>query len=306
VAFAPNAGILQLYDVATDRVVANLTQPERMWYWSLAASRDGRRLAYTTNDEMYLGMWDLAELSSDLEDLGLSMAEPLSKMLSKRGEASSGTPVLFTIERGDALPDRSRWSENWLNLADREILAGRPPDAIGNAELMVRVFTARAEYHWLNGNLQAARTDWQRALELTPDSSDSTLALARSYVLCRPDQSDAKRGASLVAPLLFGETPHEQARTLLGIAQFRLGNASAAAASLRESLAAREDVLARYFLTLSLLKLGQIEEAERELDAGKQAHVLLMRAALRRQHDDARREAVEALAKARADNSQAH
>lgn len=317
VAFAPNAGIIQLFDVSTNRVVANLAQPERMWYWSLAASPDGRRLAYTTTDELYLGMWDLAELWKGLEDLGLKAPLPSVRPHGDRPVSTNTEPPSFTIQRGEALPDRSRWSENWLNLADREILAGRPPDAIGNAdralqqasvvgasELVARVLTARAEYHSLNGNLHAARTDWQKALELTPDSSDSMLALARSYLLGLPNEHDGKRGVSLVAPLVYREQPHDHARTLLGIAQYRLGNPTAAASTLREVLAAREDVLARYFLALSLLKLGKAAEAHMEVDSGQQAHRSLpwdMRVALRRQFDEARREAEEALAEARAD-----
>ncbi len=114
----------------------------------------------------------------------------------------------------------------------------------------------------LSDQLDAARAEYQRSLELQPHQTESQFQLGEIALA----QGHYDEAIADYAKALAGNPAHGGALAGTGIALFRLKQYDQAADALRKAVAAAPDYQpAHYYLGLTLLRLGRKTESDREL-----------------------------------------
>jgi tetratricopeptide (TPR) repeat protein len=271
-AYAAGPGKVHLFDTRAGRVLATLTDPEPRRISHLTFSPDGTRLAFA-GFGWDAGVWDLHELKHGLAELGLP-----TDGLPSRSEPLATVDDRFTVEWGKQLPPPDQWAKNWLILANWELLQGNLGDAIANASKGLQslrrgasarekaeLLAVRGNLHELSHTLDAARSDWQAALELDPDRPQTAVRLARLCLIGPARFRDVRRALGLLAPL----TPNEETRFLQAVADLRAGKAEPAKESLEPLVA--ESPLAGVYLAMAQQRAGDGELARETLRAAETA-----------------------------------
>jgi serine/threonine protein kinase/WD40 repeat protein len=273
IAFAPRRGIIRIWSLSQNQIVADLTDPQGRIPATLQFSPDGRSLGFSaTNGDV--GIWDLQVVRRELNTVGLEagLLEPI--LLSSRISPKSH----LTVDRGEELSPVNIWSGHWMRLARNEISDGNYADAVHAAskamEMLPREFlerqgpeilTHRGLSHLYCGNTNAARADWERAIKLAPQYQDASLRLAQLY-LCGPTEiRNPQSAVGLLSPLLLSNPEDNEVQTLLGIADFRMGRWSSAIQRLNRGSDGRLEVINRYFLAAALQRNNQPTEASAAL-----------------------------------------
>jgi hypothetical protein len=110
--------------------------------------------------------------------------------------------------------------------------------------------TERGEYYRRNRNFQAARVDWQNALELSPVETTAALHLARLLALGPPDVQDPNRSRALAQEFKAQGSTDPVWDVLLGMANLRLGEKTGAKELLSATGADEWQTLIAYFRVL--------------------------------------------------------
>jgi WD40 repeat protein len=276
-AYAPGPGTICLLDTQSFRLVGMLQDREPLRLAQLSFSPDGSRLAFAGADSG-LGVWDLAELRDELVKLGL----PADGFPENAGDQAADIGD-FKVEWAPNLPRPEQWARNWLLLAKWEMLQGSPAGALTHLTAALQqlrigvtplekaeLLAARGEVNLVNETPLAARDDWEQALSLNADLPETSLSLARLYLLGPAEVRAPRRALMLLATLVDAPDKERQVRQLSGIAKARLQQWDQAR-SLLHAEATAADPIGRLFLAVTLHHLGEQSAAADQLRAASES-----------------------------------
>lgn len=241
VAFQPGGGLLatlgphgavHLYDADSAQLIARLPHSGPGAISSLAFSSDGRRL-FAVRRHTDVSVWDLAQLQSELEGLGLALPARIAPSTVSDSPDKSPPPTALSVDRG-GLPSADRWYRCWRHLALFEAKEKLWPDAIANLERaiqtlphkhgseMAELLTLRGDYQLRNGNAGPARDSWESAIRLEVANLQATRRLTRLCLLGPPELRSPERAMQL-AGLLAGPDDSAEDRGVRALAHLRAG-----------------------------------------------------------------------------------
>jgi hypothetical protein len=278
---------IRLFDRETGADIATLDDRDPNPVTWLSFSHDGTRLAVTRAERT--AIWNLAALSRELDELGLYLA----------GLPADGTdtmpmdghsPTSLEVNRGP-LPPADRWYRLWQRLAEHEASERNWPDAIddmnnglfhvpNDAAVKAAFLAQRGTYLQRNLSFQAARSDWEAAIDLMPEQPTAATGLARLYVMGPPELRDPRRAVPLAAMLVLDDDSNSSGQLLQAMAKVRLGKSDPdtlqALELTRSNVSAGIGpdwrIAAGYFLVLGRLQEGDFDGAAEVFAAATRLH----------------------------------
>jgi eukaryotic-like serine/threonine-protein kinase len=297
--------IIRLVELATGRTLARLESPDLPGVYSLAFSRDGSRLVFTTKDRPTpcVHVWDLRAIRKHLFRLGLDWDAPA---YSEDDPADPKAPPLpaLQVDYGPLAEHLQHFNEHDEVLVERytarlqsdpndadayhhraHALASRRrfPEAIADLDQAIRLRPKDAHLRDVRGRIHAslkqyepAIADLEAALAMKSDQPQLQQNLAqlcnnRAWELANgpAPRHDLKRALTLAQRAVELVPDEGTFLNTMGVVLFRTGRYAEAIATLERSLAAgrgRSDAFDLFFLAMARCSLGQMAQARADFD----------------------------------------
>jgi serine/threonine protein kinase/WD40 repeat protein len=291
-AFSPQGNVLaltaswqrvRLVEAATGRTLAVLKAPDSAPISWLTFNADGNRLAVVRKDRE-VQIWNLEAVRLRLAELQLDWPLPALKP-SKEAESSpahiqvvqatgatGGTWSAYWRGRGVIDASYQKWSEAVQSYT--EAIQRLPPNAQPSER--AGLLHVRAINYCRFGCYQAAREDWEKAVELAPELEEARLRLAWLYVAgLRPVRAPHK-ALPMILTLAERRPTHDRTSSALGLVYFRLERYQAARDILAKKVQAATEPAPVDLFVLAMCH-ARLDEIAAANDCMKRARNLLER-----------------------------
>jgi tetratricopeptide (TPR) repeat protein len=290
-----------LADAATGRPIAHLSTLQPLSATPLAFSADGTRLAAFTNQRSVLLM-DLRAIRQELAKMKLDWDQPPYPPVEP---TISPGPLTLKVDPGDLLVNQKARGgatpenlQNALALWSTSIALspyhpegyhqrghifeqlGRSREAIEDftaalcwqpkdAKRQAHLLSARGQSYWRLNQVDSARADLQKALDLDSNNAELCNTLAWFYVTAPENQRDPQKALPLAKKAVERSAGKWIFRNTLGVVYYRLGQYEAAVITLERSQRESQGAAAAFdlfFLAMAHARLGDSGHAKNCFD----------------------------------------